>query len=103
MNTSVDDTSSGVVRARYEYIGQRLIISIDDTGEGIPKEIMARIHANNEQISHNTSGLGLAICKELVKQMGGTIDIVSEVGEGTTVYITIPCQATGMKRKRMES
>ena len=96
-------TSSGVVKARYEYIGRRLIISIDDTGEGIPKDIMARIQTNEEQISHNTSGLGLSICKELVRQMGGTIDIVSEVGEGTTAYITIPCQATVMKRKRMEN
>ncbi len=93
-------TSKGTVRARYDYIGRRLVISIDDTGEGIPQEELERLNDMEAGNTHTTKGLGLAITKELVRQMGGTVDISSEEGSGTTVYITIPCQATEIKRKR---
>ena len=83
-------TSHGIVRARYDYIGRRLVISIDDTGEGI---------SNVAAIS--TKGLGLAITRELIAQMGGTVEISSEKGSGTTVYMTIPCQASVIKRKKL--
>ena len=55
-------TKRGTVRARYDYIGRRLIISVDDTGEGIPEAELIRIQ---EELggAHNTKGLGLAITK----------------------------------------
>ena len=93
-------THSGVVRARYEYIGRRLVISVDDTGEGIPQNILEHINSSNSSTLRDAHGLGLSITKELVAQMGGTVDISSEQGIGTTVYITIPCQAYEMNRKR---
>ncbi len=95
-------TVTGAVRARCEYIGRRLIISVDDTGEGIPQEKLEQLnHSNNaSRITTDTKGLGLAICQELLEQMNGNIEFSSEKGSGTTVYITIPCQATTIKRKR---
>lgn len=92
-------TKRGTVRARYDYIGRRLIISVDDTGEGIPEAELIRIQ---EELggAHNTKGLGLAITKELVSQMGGTFEISSEEGSGTTIYIMIPCHASVIKRKK---
>lgn len=93
-------TSSGVVRARYDYIGRRLIISIDDTGEGMPPEVLAEVNRNETYTTPNTKGLGLAITKELVSQMGGTVEISSELGSGTTVYIMLPCAASVIKRKK---
>ena len=94
-------TSSGVVRARYDYIGRRLMIVVDDTGEGIPKAELARLQDPCRSGTNNTKGLGLAICRELVSQMDGTLEISSEEGSGTTVYITIPCHATVIKRKKL--
>jgi signal transduction histidine kinase len=90
-------TKRGTVRARYDYIGRRLIISVDDTGEGIPEAELTRIQ---EELgtAQNTKGLGLTITKELVSQMGGTFDISSEEGSGTTIYIMIPCHASVIKR-----
>jgi signal transduction histidine kinase len=96
-------TRHGLVRARCEYIGRRLIISVDDTGEGIPPEALAMLQDADERKAHPTKGLGLAICQELVSQMGGTMDITSELGSGTTVYITIPCNATSRKRKAISN
>jgi len=91
-------TSSGTVRARYDYIGRRLVISVDDTGEGIPEAELIRIREEELGGAHTTKGLGLSITKELVSQMGGTVEIISEEGSGTTIYIMIPCQASVIKR-----
>ena len=94
-------TKSGIVRARYDYIGRRLIISIDDTGEGIPKKELLLINTMKTGQANNTKGLGLAITKELVRQMGGTVEISSELGSGTTVYVMLPCHASDIKRKKL--
>ena len=93
-------TQKGVVRTRYDYMGRRLMITVDDTGRGISPDELARINKQESGKAHTTKGLGLAICKELLRQMGGTIEINSETGQGTTVYITIPCHASVIKRKR---
>jgi len=94
-------TKTGTVKARYEYIGRRLVISVDDTGTGIPQQELQNILESDSYGIKNTKGLGLAITKELVRQMGGYVDITSEEGTGTTVYITIPCHASVIKRKKL--
>ena len=94
-------TKSGVVKARYDYIGRRLIISIDDTGEGIPADQLDKIKQEQPGGAHTTKGLGLAITKELISQMEGTLEIMSEEGSGTTVYITLPCHASVVKRNKL--
>lgn len=94
-------THSGTIRTRCEFIGRRLVISVDDTGMGIPADELARLNqpATANQ-SHTTKGLGLSICRELVSQMNGTFEIISEKGAGTTIYVSIPCHASIIKRKR---
>ena len=94
-------TTSGTIRCRYDYVGRRLMISIEDTGAGIPQKVLTHIFERFVTSHHHGSGLGLPICKELVEQMGGTIEINSEVNMGTTVWITLPCQATVIKRRQL--
>ncbi len=95
-------THSGAIRARYDYIGRRLMISIDDTGEGIAPEELAKLNHQLENGLHTSQGLGLAICKELITQMGGNLEIHSELALGTTVWITLPCHASTIKRKKIQ-
>lgn len=94
-------THHGTIRARYDYIGRRLMISIEDTGEGMTTEQLAELNHQLESGRHTSTGLGLPICKELLKQMGGDLEINSEEGIGTTVWITLPCVATAIKRKKI--
>ena len=93
-------TDSGTVRARYDYIGGKLLITIDDTGSGISedqqKSVFERFSTSGNE---NGTGLGLPICKELAEQMGGSIFINSAVGKGTTVWISLPCEATLIEKK----
>ena len=92
-------TKSGIVRAHYDYMGGKLVIVIDDTGNGIDKQTLSTIYERFSTNSRGT-GLGLPICKELLTQMGGHIDISSTLGQGTTVWITLPCEATVIKKKK---
>ncbi len=68
----------------------RLIISVEDTGKGIPKEKMNNLFKKFERFGvekYNTvegTGLGLAITKKLVELMGGNVYVKSEEGEGST-------------------
>ena len=93
-------TNTGSIRARYDYIGRKLMISMEDTGEGIDKEVLEHIH--KEYASGNTSSIGLdiSICKELIDQMGGILEINSEKGYGTTVWITLPGVAHDIRRRK---
>ena len=94
-------THQGFIRVRYDYIGRRLMISVEDTGDGIPPKTLATLNSQQASDLRTSSGLGLHICKELLAQMGGYLEINSEEGFGTTVWITIPCQATAIKRKKL--
>ena len=63
--------------------------------------MLTRINERSSGNAPDNKGLGLAISKEIVRQMGGNLEINSEVGSGTTVYITIPCHAETIRRRRM--
>ena len=93
-------TTQGTVKARCDYMGRRLIIAIEDSGEGMTPEQQAELESQLESGKHTSSGLGLPICHELLKQMDGNLEINSEAGIGTTVWITLPCVATAIKRKK---
>ena len=92
-------TTSGQVRARYDYTGDGLIMAFMDTGSGIPKDRLDHIFERFSGSNHQDTGLGLAICYELTRQMGGKITIKSEDGKGTMVWVTIPCQCSEIERK----
>ena len=91
ISNAVRHTNSGHVRARFDYNGEDLTIAIQDTGCGIPEDQTRKIFERFVTTDSNNSGLGLVICQEIVKLMGGKIRLKSEVGKGTIVWIIIPC------------
>ena len=78
-------------------------IAIKDTGIGIPESDMVKLGRPFEQVenqfskSHQGSGLGLAISRALVELHGGSLQIKSREGEGTTVICTLPTRAVEQK------
>jgi len=71
-------------------------MSVTDRGEGIVESFRDEVFDRFTQADASTtrrrqgSGLGLSIAKALTEQMGGSIDFVTEVGEGTTFYVDFP-------------
>jgi signal transduction histidine kinase len=79
-----------------EEAGDRLHFIVDATGPGISPSAMKtlwqpfRPNARGPHSIFTSSGLGLAICRKLVDQMGGRIQVDSELGVGTRFSFTIP-------------
>ncbi len=77
-------------RVGYETIetGRYAVVSVEDTGQGIPKEVMSRIfepfYSNKRLREHSGSGLGLAIVHGVVKEHDGFVDVSTLPGRGTT-------------------
>jgi signal transduction histidine kinase len=94
-------TDSGFVRAHYDYVGDRLMIVIEDTGSGIAPDVLKHIYERFASGNNNGTGLGLPICKEIIEQMNGNIYISTKEGKGTTVCIIIPCEAITIERKKL--
>jgi signal transduction histidine kinase len=67
-------------------------VSITDTGGGIPPEQLQRIGEPFFTTKKKGSGLGLMIVRRIVRDHGGSIDIESHVGRGTTVRLWFPLQ-----------
>ena len=77
-----------------------VLIEVRDTGVGIPPENLGRIFEpffTTKEVGHGT-GLGLAVCYGILTEHGGTLDVQSTVGAGTTFTITLP--AINQQRER---
>ncbi len=65
-------------------------ITVSDSGTGIEPEVLEKVQQPFFTTKQGGTGLGLAICAQLVKVNGGTFEIQSKLGEGTTIRITMP-------------
>ena len=86
----------GRVRIRARRDEDRVSIAVIDTGIGIAARDLSRLYRSFEQLTLPSgdrpggTGLGLALTKRLVEMHGGTIDVESELGVGTTFTVRIP-------------
>jgi len=96
IDNAIKFTEKGFVRVKFKKKNGQSIISVEDTGIGIPKEHLHRIGERFYRVDKARSrqlggtGLGLAIVKHLVLAHGWQLKIESEVGIGTKVNILIP-------------
>jgi PAS domain S-box-containing protein len=71
-----------------------IVVEVADTGTGIPAELLPKVFnlfVTTKSEARGT-GLGLAICQEIVRSHGGTIQLSSQVGEGTCVRVFLPTE-----------
>lgn len=83
----------GKLTISVEKRGDNIISKISDTGIGLEKDEIPRIFERFYMVDKgrnrntNSTGLGLSIVKHIVEDMGGSIDVMSEVGKGTTMKV----------------
>jgi signal transduction histidine kinase len=92
---ATDGYDAGEVIVTTSRDGTNVLITVTDNGRGMSKEVAEKALEPffTTKPKGKGSGLGLAVCKTIVDQHSGTIDIESEPGRGTTVYVRIPVQA----------
>ena len=96
-------TTRGSITASYEYHRGELTIRLEDTGMGFAAEVIPHIFEHfTRRVGGGLigSGLDLPIVQLLAKQMGGSIEIQSDYGKGTSAWVSIPCTASVIERKR---
>ena len=72
--------------------GDRVEVSVEDTGSGIPADRLSAIFEDFVTTKRRGLGLGLAISKRIVEQLDGTITVESEVGRGTKFTLRFPAR-----------
>ena len=101
VGNAIKFTERGSVEISASASGGCFIIAVRDTGPGIAPGDRARIFEEFQQVLDNRTrekggtGLGLAISKRIVEMHGGTIEVQSELGSGSTFRILLPVQANG--------
>ncbi len=104
-------TSKGKISVRVEMVNQEdgkvsIKFTVADTGIGIPENKQSTIFEKFQQASSNTArlfggtGLGLAIVKQLVDLQGGTIEVKSKVGEGSTFSVILDFEKTEVQEEQ---
>ena len=92
-------TLTGRIVVTTTQVGGQVLVSIADTGIGIPEEQLPRVFERFHRVegmrgrSHEGSGIGLALVHELVKLHGGELTATSTPGEGSTFTVSLPLGA----------
>ena len=100
LSNAVEFTDQGSVTVAAHSDGGGIVISVIDTGTGIADEQREAVFEEFHQIHGERprqmpgTGLGLTISRELVRLLGGELEIESKIGEGSTFSITIPMLST---------
>lgn len=88
-------TQNGTVSIRAALDEDNIAVTVSDTGEGITAELLPHIFERSVSGDGERTGLGLAICKEIVDAHGGEIAIQSAKGQGTSVTFTLSVSKEG--------
>jgi signal transduction histidine kinase len=93
MSNAIQATApGGSVTIATARVGDRVEISVTDTGSGIPADRLSAIFDDFVTTKRRGLGLGLAISKRIVEQLDGTIVVESEVGRGTAFTLRFPAR-----------
>ncbi|MER6833498.1 SpoIIE family protein phosphatase [Streptomyces cellulosae] len=96
LSNALKFTFEGTVRVTVRRSGPHAVVTVADTGTGVPEAEMPRLFERFHRIenarsrSNEGSGIGLALVRELVALHGGTIDAESAEGQGTAFTVRVP-------------
>ncbi|WP_328405117.1 SpoIIE family protein phosphatase [Streptomyces sp. NBC_00390] len=104
LSNALKFTFTGGARVQVDVAGDRARLTVTDTGTGIPADELPRLFERFHRVrgarsrSHEGSGLGLVLVKDLVEAHGGTVGVDSRLGQGTNVTVDLPFAAAHRPR-----
>ncbi|WP_369275594.1 SpoIIE family protein phosphatase [Streptomyces sp. R11] len=104
LSNALKFTFTGGARVQVVAAGDRARLTVTDTGTGIPADELPRLFERFHRVrgarsrSHEGSGLGLVLVKDLVEAQGGTVGVDSQLGQGTSVTVHLPFTAAHRPR-----
>jgi signal transduction histidine kinase len=84
--------AGGRLTVRTSLAPAHVVLEVEDTGVGIPLEMRDKVFSPFFSTKGKGSGLGLAMIKKILDDLGGTVDLTSVPGEGTRVTLLLPPQ-----------
>nr|WP_276541828.1 ATP-binding protein [Bacillus infantis] len=90
MEAMTIESTAGSVQAKVECSSQHAVITIQDNGCGMSEETLQRIYEPFYTTKETGTGIGMSVCKKIVEELGGSIEISSRPGEGTMVKLILP-------------
>ena len=92
INNATKFTTHGYIKVKYEYDTEHILLSVEDTGKGIPKDKIKQVFERFQKLDEfaKGTGLGLAISLSIIKTFKGTILLDSEEGKGSQFTISLP-------------
>jgi signal transduction histidine kinase len=92
----METTQGGVlsIETRYSLKNGKIVVSFKDTGEGIPPENLSKLFEPffTKKNKGKGVGLGLSVAYGIIQEHGGSINVESEVGKGSTFEVELPLQ-----------
>jgi PAS domain S-box-containing protein len=87
---AMGERGGGSVTLHTRVSGSIVAIAVEDTGPGIPADVLPKVFEPLFSTKSFGTGLGLPTVKQIVEQHGGSVDIASEPGKGTRVVVRLP-------------
>ncbi|WP_437508045.1 ATP-binding response regulator [Sorangium sp. So ce1099] len=109
LSNALKFTFEGTIALSLRAHGDRVDLTVRDTGTGIPEQELAHLFRRFHRVqgarsrTHEGSGIGLALVHELVRLHGGAIHVASKVSEGTTFTISLPRGTAHLPQDRVNA
>jgi len=98
LSNAVKFTREGFIKLSAQNMGDKILVAIEDTGDGIHSDHLERIFErfyrvespDGDSLNNRSMGLGLYICREIIEKHGGKIWAESQPGKGSRFYFHLP-------------
>jgi signal transduction histidine kinase len=109
LSNAVKYTHQGEIHVSLRWEDAHAVLAVRDTGVGIPEDALPRLFERFYRVrttrgrSHEGTGIGLSLVRELVKLHGGTVSVASRMGEGSTFTVRLPVAQAQRPGERVAS
>lgn len=83
-------SKGGAIHILTRQVGDAVLVSVQDTGVGMSPTVLKRIFTPFYSTKEGGTGLGLALCKQIIEEHRGEIQVTSKVGEGSCFTVSLP-------------